>query len=139
MIAAERDLIGCEDHPVADDAPQLRRAERAPVRHLRARARDGDGLARRHVRRAADDRRRLGLTDGDRADPQAIGVGVLDHLEHPPDDVVLARRRAMAKRPLDLQTVQCERGRELIGPELGVAVLAQPFDADKHQRSSADS
>ena len=47
VIAAERDLVGGEDHPVAVDPAQLGGAERAPVGHLRARARDRDGLARR--------------------------------------------------------------------------------------------
>ena len=48
----------------------------------------------------------------------AVGVGVLDRLEDAPDDVVRGRGRTVAKCPLDLQAVERERARQLIGPEL---------------------
>ena len=77
------------------------------------------------------------LADVDRADAQAVGVGVLRRPRAP------ARRRS-ARPPaapwrndaLDLGAGQRQPRRELLGRERRVAVLAQPFERDEHQRRS---
>ena len=60
---------------------------------------------------------RLGLADLDRADAQAVGVRVLDGLEHVADDVVLGRGRAVAEPALDLRAGQRQARGQLLGPE----------------------
>jgi hypothetical protein len=133
MLAAQGDLVGCEDHALAQHAPQPRRAERTTVGQHRAGARHGDRLPGRHIGRATDDRCRLRLADLHLADAQAIGIGMAERLEHAADDVVIAGRRAVAEPPFGLRTGQRQPRGELLGGERRVAVLTQPFERDEHQ------
>jgi hypothetical protein len=86
-VGADRQLVLGEDHPVGLDATELGLAELGAAGHDRAGPRDRDGLAGGHVRGAADDcGGRVAVARVDGADPQAVGVGVLDGLEDLADD-----------------------------------------------------
>ena len=102
VVVADLELVGGEDHPFRGDAAQLRLAQLLAARHPRARQRHRDGLAGADVGGAADDRPRPVLADVDGADPQPVGVGVLDRLGHLADHEVVraaAARRSRSARP----------------------------------------
>jgi hypothetical protein len=132
VVGPDRQLVLGEDHPRRRDAAQLRAAERAAVGHDRARAGDRDELARRHVRRAADDLRLLAAADVDDADRQAVGVGVRLRRQHAPDDEVVQLPHTVVLDAVDLGAGHRQLRRELLDRQVGLAVLLQPRDGNLH-------
>ena len=103
-VVAQLQLGLRENHPVGDDAPELRLPQLLTARHRRAGERHGDGLAGGDVGGTADDRP-VPLAGIDLAYPKAVGVGMLLGRDHPADDKSLGRRRADVVDPLDLGRV----------------------------------
>jgi hypothetical protein len=99
----------------------------------------GDGLARRDVRRAADDLRRLAGGHVDGADAQPVGVGVLDGLEDLADDERVEVRHPVVVDPLDLRPGHRQALGELRRVEVGAHVLVQPVQGDAHQPNCSRS
>ena len=80
VLVPQKKLPARADHPLGDDAPELRALELRAVGQARAGKRDCHPLARRHVRRAANDRVCLSATDVHAADREIVGVRVLGAL-----------------------------------------------------------
>ena len=137
VVVADLELVGGEDHPFRGDPAQLRLAQLLAARHPRAGERHRDGLAGGDVGGAADDRPRAVLADLDRADPQPVGVGVLDRLGHLADDEVVRRGRADDVDPLDLGAGHHQPLGQLLDRDAGVAVLAQPGVRHPHENCSS--
>ncbi len=137
-LDADLQLRLAEDHPRRLDAAQLRLAQPGPVGHDGAGLRDRDRLPCGDVRRAADDLRRRLAAEVDRADAQAVGVGVLLGAQHLPDHEPLDGGHAVAHDALDLGPRQRQplgqRGRV----EAGLDVLVQPAQRDLHAAAPAN-
>ncbi len=136
VLAADRDLVLGEDHPARFLAAQLGLLELGAVGHDRARRGDRDGLARRDVRRAADDLVRLALADVDRADRQAVRVGMALGRQDLADPEVLERGDAVAVHAVDLRAGHGEPGRQLVRRQAGVHVVVQPEQRQPHPNCS---
>ncbi len=91
----------------------------------RARQRDRNRLPRRDIGGTADDRP-LAVAGVDRADAQAVGVGVRLGAQHPADDEAVGRGRADRADPLDLGPGHRQPLGQLRRLDAGIAVLAQP-------------
>ena len=140
VLGADRELVLGQDHPVGLHAAQLGHAELGAVGHHRARARDGDGLPRGDVGRAADDLLRAAVADVDHAHLQAVGVGVPAGLEHRADDEALERVDAVvvdAPRPWCRSSSGAPRARATGRP--GSQYSLQPFDGTRIIRTAPGS
>jgi hypothetical protein len=133
VVGADPELVLGQDHPVGLDAAQLGHAELRAVGHDGAGARDGDGLAGRDVRRAADDLLGPVVADVDHADAEAVGVGVPSGLDDLADDEALERVDAVVVDGLDLRARHGQALLERADRQAGVGVLLEPFERDAHQ------
>ena len=108
---------------------------------LKARVQDGPGnrdghpLARRDVRRPADNLEGLALTEGDGREGQPVGAGMLLDGQQLADDDVLPVA-APALDPLDLDPEQGQPLGKLLWGQLHIDVLSQPADRDSHANCS---
>ena len=119
-------LLG-QDHPVGDNAAQLRLSQLRAVGHHRPGPRHRHGLTGGDVRRTAHDRHRaVGSPEVDAADLQAVGVGVALGAQHAPDDEAVRRWHAVAVDRLDLRAGHRQALLDPAHVERGIAVLAQP-------------
>ncbi len=136
MVGADRELVLGEDHPVRGDAAQLRLLELRAVGHDGPGPRDRDALPRGDVRRPADDLCLHAVADLHRADGQPVGVGVGRGLQHAPDDERVEVADAVMVDAIDLGAGHRQSLGEVARIQTGVAVSAQPFDADPHPNCS---
>ncbi len=132
VLVAEAQLPGAADHAVRDHAADLAALERPAVRQLGAGEGDRDLLARRHVRRAADDLERVALPDVHAAqrEPIGVGMGIARHHE--------AHAQLGEVGPDPLHGVDLESaGREALGDLLGrrrqIDPLGEPAERHAHQ------
>ncbi len=134
-VVADPKLGLGEDHPVGDDAAQLRLSELLPVGHRRPRQRHRHRLSGGDVGRPADDR--AGRVAGvDLADAEPVGVRMLLGRDDAPDDEALRRRRADVRDALGVGRAQGEQGEQIRRRDPRVAVLAQPGVRDLHRNCS---
>ena len=136
-VGTELDLGLREDHAVRLDPAELCAAELGAVRQDGSGQRDHDGLARRDVRRAADDRAHVRAGELHGADVQAVRVGMrigAHHLADPEEArVAVPGRHAHAQDPLELGAAQRQAYADLLGRQTGVAVLLEPGQGYAHQ------
>src|SRR2546426_3262776 len=88
MVDAEAELFGGAEHAVRLDAADLAALEPQPARESGADWCEGIRLPRLHIGRAADDFEGGAAARVHQTERQAIGVGMLAHLEHPRDEHV---------------------------------------------------
>ncbi len=93
--------------------------------------RDRDGLALRHVRRAAHDLDRIVRADVDEADAQAVCPVVRPHVQDVPDDHAVERRPRLLDA-LDFEAGHREQGRDLIGRLVRIDEVREPGGGNEH-------